>query len=267
MAKLYFKKSGSGQPLIILHGLYGSSDNWFAVAKSLSQKFCVYALDMRNHGRSPHLPEHNYNVMSEDLYEFITDNNIADAVFLGHSMGGKAAMHFAVRHPEFIKKLIVVDISPRTYDLSEKDNQLMNHIDILNAFESVNLDKITDRREVDEIWKEKIEPPLLRLSLLKNIKRNKDNTFSWRLNIVVLKNNLPEMLKGIEEYADELQKFDKPVLFIKAENSGYIKNEDIVLIKRIFKTADVVTVKGASHWIHAEKPDELIDIVNKFCSE
>jgi pimeloyl-ACP methyl ester carboxylesterase len=264
MAKLYFKKLGSGQPLIVLHGLYGSSDNWMTIAKVLSQTFCVYVLDLRNHGRSPHLPEHNYSVMVNDLYEFIDNNKINNPVLLGHSMGGKIAMFFAASYPYAVKKLIVVDISPRTYKLQTSDTILTEHNKIFEAFESVNLSKITSRNQIENVWINFISDVIIRKSLLKNIRRNRDNTFSWKLNYTVLKQNLHEILNGLEDYSDKLKKLNIPVLFIKASNSGYIKVDDIVMIKEIFGNSRIVTIENVSHYIHTENPDKLINIIENY---
>jgi len=264
MAKLFYKKYGEGNPLIILHGLYGASDNWVSVARALMGDFSVYLLDMRNHGNSPHLPDHNYKVMTDDLVEFMNDHQIYSTSIIGHSMGGKLAMFLTALYPERIKKLIVVDISPRTYAIANGDNQILDHQRILLALQSVELESVKTREQVDKQLSKKIPSDRIRQFLLKNLKRNLNKNFSWKINLDVLRQNLPSILIGLEDEVDDLKMFLNPVLFIKGGDSNYIKKQDELLINDYFNNVKIKLVPEASHWVHAEKPEDFLQIIKTF---
>jgi len=265
MAKLNFKQLGEGEPMIILHGLYGSSDNWVSIARELMTDFHVYLPDLRNHGASPHLPEHNYLVMADDLLEFMNEHQIYSSIIIGHSMGGKVAISFTAIHPERVKRLIVVDISPRTYSLDMGDQQALEHQTILETLSSINLKGIKKREEVDQLIIHRIPQPRIRQFILKNLVRAKENYFRWKLNIGVLMNSIPQVLAGLEGDKDDLNEFRNPVLFIKGENSPYISDIDKTLINELFPQNQLITIANASHWVHAEQPDELIRVIKRFC--
>lgn len=265
MAQLNFRNIGQGQPVIVLHGLYGASDNWVSVARELMGYCNVYLLDMRNHGASPHLPEHTYQAMVDDILEFMNDQDIYSAIFLGHSMGGKVAMSFAGLHPERVKKLIVVDISPRTYSTENGDQQIEEHEKIISALSMIDLSLMKSRNQIDELLKKQISNARVRQFLMKNVERTKDKAFKWKLNLNVLKDSLPNVLIGLEDEEEDIKTFNNPVLFIKGENSDYIQEKDKKYIKEIFSHAKIETIGGASHWVHAEKSDEFIQIVKEFC--
>lgn len=264
MAKLNYKKFGEGEPLIIMHGLYGSSDNWVTIARELMSNFSVYVLDLRNHGTSVHLSEHNYHVMTDDLVEFMNDNSISAATIVGHSMGGKVAMFFTALHPQRVKRLVVVDISPRSYSYDKGSSQVTDHKKILGALASLDLQQIENRNQVDKLLTSIIPSIRVRQFLLKNLKRDRDKSFHWKINVDVLNQNLPSILIGLEDEQDNLLEYSNKSLFIKGENSDYITNTDELMIKEYFKSVEIITVKGASHWVHAEKPDEFIKIVKEF---
>ncbi len=264
MAKLNFKKLGVGEPLIILHGLYGCSDNWITIARELMRDCSVYLIDLRNHGLSPHLPEHNYQVITDDLAEFMNDQDIYSAHLLGHSMGGKAAMFFTALYPERVRKLIVVDISPRTYKLESGDNQVNDHMHIIKSLESINVSELSSRNDAERILATKIHSARIRQFLLKNLRREKDNSFVWKINLAALENNLPRILSGLEEEQENLILFKNKTLFIKGEDSDYIKDADKELIMLFFKNVQIETIEKASHWVHAEQPELFIKIVSKF---
>jgi len=264
MAKLNFKRLGEGEPLIIMHGLYGSSDNWMGIGRELMDNFSVYIIDLRNHGTSPQLPDHNYKVMTDDLVEFMNDNEIYSSIIIGHSMGGKVAMFFTAMYPERVKKLVVVDISPRSYDLEKGDNQITDHKKILNGLASIDLANIENRKQVDDVLSLTIKSPRIRQFLLKNLKRNKDRSYHWKINIDVLMQNLPSVLVGLEDEKEELNLYTNPALFIKGGNSDYINTDDKKMIKEYFLKSEIVTINNTNHWVHAENPDEFIKIVKEF---
>jgi esterase len=251
--KLHFRESGSGKPLIILHGLFGFLDNWQTLAKYFSQHYKVYLVDLRNHGRSPHSPDFNYPLMAADLLEFITTHHIHEPVVMGHSMGGKVAMTFALQYPEQLSKLIVIDIAPKYYP--------PHHQDILAGLQALNLKTVTSRGEADAVLARHIPEEGVRQFLAKNLYRQEDNTFAWRMN-------LPAIEAHIEEVGKETRAevpFLHPTLFIRGANSRYIKPEqDRVLIEQLFPVARIETIADAGHWVHAEKPRELFDLVVDF---
>ncbi len=268
--KLFFRKYGNGPTIIIVHGLYGASDNWAGIAKKLSNHFEVYALDQRNHGRSPHSPEHSYNQMKNDLLDFMDDQQIQTSILLGHSMGGKTVIHFATSYPERVNGLIVIDIAPKSYLIESKVGQRsIDHKTIIEALKRIDLKKVKTRADADLQLKQDIHSEKVRQFLLKNLHRNKDLSFSWSLNLTALEHNLSDILEGIDQ-----KRFEKgnlvtgfPVLFIRGANSPYIQDDDIPLIKKIFPVADLVTIKDAGHWLHVEQPELLVETINKFFIE
>jgi esterase len=254
--KLHSRKIGEGTPLIILHGLFGSSDNWQTLGKHFSEKgFAVYLVDLRNHGRSPHSDEWNYKVMSDDVLELMNDNAIDKAIVIGHSMGGKTAMQLAVEHPDRLIKLVVVDIAPKKYNSTQKD--------VAEALQRVDLDSVTSRKEAEEILNEGIDDTGTKQFLLKNLywKEGEKEKLAWRFNLDVIANK-------IEEASDELNWNGTPcnvdTLFIRGERSNYIRNEDFERIKEIFPHAVIETISGAGHWVHSEKPVEFFERIIDF---
>jgi len=262
--KLFFKKYGQGPAMVIVHGLYGSSDNWAMIAKALGKHFEVYVIDQRNHGRSPHSNEHNYDLMREDLYEFAMDHNIENAIFLGHSMGGKTVMHFAATYPELVNGLVVVDIAPKSYKLSpDLMRHTTDHKAILNSIDRIDPNEYGSREDIDRELGKTIESERVRQFLLKNLVRNGGNGYKWKLNIKVLNAKLDSVLTGINEKDFEKGKgiTGFPVLFVKGARSNYILNGDLDLIKTVFPYADMVSIPDAGHWLHVEKPGMLVEAV------
>ncbi|WP_258102732.1 alpha/beta fold hydrolase [Marinoscillum sp. MHG1-6] len=252
--KLNFRTLGEGKPLIILHGLFGSADNWQTLAKGFAGNYQVYLVDQRNHGASPHSNEFNYDLMVQDLKELFDDENIGQASILGHSMGGKTAMCFAAQYPELVDRLIVVDIGPKQYP--------PHHENIFNAYRSLDLSKITSRKEAEEELSKVIHEVGVRLFILKNLGRNGDNGFEWKINLDGLEANASEVGRAL----DASDKFDGPTLFIGGANSHYIKDEDSDTILSHFPEASIQKIDGAGHWVHADKPKELYEMVSGFLS-
>ncbi|MCB2194813.1 MAG: alpha/beta fold hydrolase [Bacteroidetes bacterium] len=258
---LFYRKYGEGPPLIILHGLYGSSDNWVSVGRELAENFEVYLIDQRNHGKSPHTIDHNYDLMKEDLHTFMEQHAIEKAIILGHSMGGKTAMFFATDYPEKISHLIVVDISPRSYKTTSS-SQLKMHESIIRAMYNLDFYGIQNRQEIDDILAKSIPQDRIRQFLLKNIHRSKDNEYSWSINIKTIKNELRNIMDGLDENQPAITGF--PVLFIKGEKSDYIMDKDKEMIENIFPYADFETIPDAGHWLHAEQPELFMKKVTEF---
>ncbi len=265
--QLAFKKSGSGVPLIILHGLYGSSDNWSTVGKALSDKFTVYCIDQRNHGNSPHSSEHNYNLMQDDLLEFLNFHNIDKAILLGHSMGGKVAMLFSLLHPERILKLIIVDIAPKEYkNLLNFQPHAILYLNIMQAFVNVDVTLTKSRRKIEKEFYQYVPDKNICGFILKNLKRDNDGNFRWSINIDALNNHLPDILNGIDfakvKFNIELINF--PTLFIRGEKSDFILDEDKTTIKQFFQNAEFVTIFNAGHLVHTDQPGFFLNAVFGF---
>ncbi|NSW93642.1 MAG: alpha/beta fold hydrolase [Bacteroidales bacterium] len=253
--KLYYKKYGNGYPLIILHALYGSSDNWTSIAKSVSNRFTVILPDLRNHGRSPHSPVHDYPSMSEDVRELADDLNLEKFFLAGHSMGGKTAIHFALKYPERLDGLMIVDISPFTNEKHSREFS-QRHREILNAMTGLRLAEISSREEADLLLGEKITSDRTRGLIMKNLYRDDENRFRWRLNPHSLLANLKNIMEGFERTeAVKLQITGFPVIFLKGEKSEYLQEDDFKDIAKLFPSAVFVTVPGAGHWINADNPE------------
>ena len=260
--KLFFQKFGLGPPIIILHGLYGSSDNWVTIARNLANQFTVYLVDQRNHGKSTHHPVHSYQSMIADLDEFMVSEGIEKSILIGHSMGGKTAMLFAASHPDKVNGLIVVDIGPGGYaNIDSLSPMVIAHLNIMSSMLSVDFSKYTTRSEIESKLAETILDVSVRQFIMKNVQRNADNSFSWKFNLDALSNALPEIMGPVklEKILDDNVNIGFPVFFIKGEHSGYISNEQQTLIYKYFPSAKIEVVQKSGHWVHAEQPVEFLE--------
>ncbi len=254
---LFYRKYGKAgdQPLIILHGLFGISDNWVTYGKRIAAEgFEVFIPDQRNHGHSPHSDSFNYIALTDDLFDFIDEHEIDTPIILGHSMGGKVAMRFALENPQFVKRLVVVDITLKAY------GPRISHKKIIEAMQQVDLSSAKKRSEVEDMLAPFIQEPRIRLFVLKNLYRTENNQFAWRININGIAQNLNQMFDAI----DTLIKFEKPTLFIKGGASDYITLKDFPQIRYNFPHAEIVTIAGASHWVHVEVPEKFYQITSGF---
>jgi esterase len=258
--ELFYRELGEGQNLVIMHGLYGASDNWVRIAKQLATKFKIYLPDLRNHGASPHSDEFSIKVMTEDLLEFINSRNIEKTILIGHSLGGKVAMEFASLYPEKIEKLIIVDIAPRNY-VKEEFVQKNNHQEIINTLKNVDLSKYSNRKAaLEDIVK--IDPTKrLMFFMMKNIKKGKTGNLLWKININAIADNLTTILN---EFSADLTKISCPTLFIKGEKSPYLSQSDFDYISSKIKNVKFEIIQDATHWVHGEKPDEFTKVVDRF---
>lgn len=253
--KLNFRTLGSGDPLIIMHGVFGSSDNWQTLGKVFSDQFKVYLVDMRNHGNSPHSDIFDYDVMVEDIIGLMKDEGLNQAHILGHSMGGKVAMHLATKHSDKVDKLIVVDIAPKYYP--------PHHQQIFDGFHAVDLKNLQNRKDADDQMAQVITNFGVRQFILKNLERKKDGSFAWKLNVKAIESAIETVGEGIEGEVT----FNGTCLFVAGSKSDYITVADHDLIRSYFPKAIVETVEGAGHWVHAEKPKELGEMVIEFLSK
>ena len=251
--KLFYRPSGQGDPLIILHGLFGSSDNWYTLAKVFAEHFQVFLVDQRNHGQSPKSEEFDYKLLTEDLHEFIQEHSIGKAVIIGHSMGGKVAMNFAVKYPEQLSNLLVVDIVPKPYPV--------HHDAILEGLKAIPLSPLNSRNDADKMLSDYVSEPEVRQFLLKNLSRKATGVFEWKINLDAIDRNIEAMGLGMI-YSG---KYDGPSLFIKGKKSKYYTEGDETLIKSIFPNAEFATL-DTGHWVQAEKPDEFASLVLNYLS-
>lgn len=266
--ELFYRKEGSGSPLVVVHGLYGSSDNWMNIGKRLAEKHTVYMIDQRNHGRSPFAGSHTFDDMRDDLLEFFEQHKIEKATLLGHSMGGKAAMWFAADFPEKIEKLVIADIAPKDYLQLKENSQYYLHQNILLAMQEIDFSLVKSRNDVDDFMAEKIDDERIRQFLLKNVEKNKKTKqYQWRVNAEVLYDHLDEIVGGVNKnwLDDRIPITAYPVIFIRGLRSKYIQDEDKELIKEIYPDATVVDIPEAGHWLHAEKPKEFMKAVMLCC--
>jgi esterase len=263
--KLFYRKYGAGPPLIILHGLYGSSDNWVTIAKNISNHCTVYLPDQRNHGNSPHDDKHDYESMSEDIFELVTYLGLKKFTLAGHSMGGKAAMMFASRWPDMLDGMLIADISPFTDD-KRRTIAWYENLTILKAILGIDLSKVSSRSEVETDLKPHIQSEKVRELIMKSLHRNNINDFEWKLNANALLNNLDKIVDGVPfQRIDNINVMGFPVVFLKGENSDYIMSGELAAITSIFKAAELKTIKNAGHWLQADNPkavtEELLDLM------
>lgn len=242
--QLNYKKFGSGKPLLVLHGLMGMLDNWLSYAKLWEPHFEVYLIDQRNHGHSPHDSEHNYEVMVEDLAEFIREHHLVDFHLLGHSMGGKTVMKYAQNYPELIDKLVVADIAPVAYPV--------RHQTILDALNAVDFNVVQSRGDVGKVLMPYIQNQSVVQFLMKNLYWKEPKQLAFRFNLEAITQN-------IEIIGDQTldQVYTGETLFLRGENSDYVLPEHYDLIETAFPNSSIETVSNAGHWLHAENPTEF----------
>ncbi|GIV23311.1 MAG: alpha/beta fold hydrolase [Bacteroidia bacterium] len=248
---LHFERWGNGLPAyIFLHGFLGNLDNWRTIARSLALPGRYYLIDARNHGRSPHTATHRYPDMAEDLIYLLDQEALPSAHVLGHSMGGKTAMYAALHFPERIASLIVVDIAPRAY--------AGGHEALLAALAQVNL-QVQRREEIEAQLAHTIADPGIRQFLLKNLARQADGTFYWRINLPVLIRTYPFVGEAITGPA-----YKGPALFLRGERSTYIRAEDEAVIRSLFPRAELRVIPNAGHWVHVDNPAAVLSEIQRF---
>lgn len=243
---------GKGEPLLILHGFFGMGDNWKTLANKFAENYQVHVIDQRNHGRSFHSEDFTFDLMVEDIIDYLEYHDLVTVNFLGHSMGGKVAMLFAITYPHLVHKLIVADIAPRYYP--------PHHQFILEALHAVDFSKVKSRDEVDDIFKKYISEFRIRQFLLKNVYRKTKEQLAYRFNLKSLSINVEEVGDGLPPFSQ----FEGETLFLKGENSGYISHDDEVLIKTHFPNSRIVIITNAGHWLHAENASDFYQNIFDF---
>ena len=251
--KLFSRIMGEGQPILIVHGLFGMSDNWQSLGKKFADFYEVHLVDQRNHGRSPHSAVFNYEVLANDLLNYIKNHKLKNVILMGHSLGGKTAMQLAVKHPDLVQKLIIVDISPKAYPV--------HHDKIIEALQSLDFDDLKSRGEADIKLAEYIDDASVRQFLLKSLYWVEKEQLAFRFNLKAIADHITEVGKVM---ADKMV-YKGPSLFIDGASSAYIVDEDEDLILEHFPEAEIVTIADAGHWVHAEQPKRFFDEVLRFC--
>lgn len=257
--ELFHRRFGvEGDPqLIILHGLFGISDNWVSYARRIAMEgFEVFVVDQRNHGQSPHSDNFNYLALTDDLFDFIDDNEIETPIIIGHSMGGKVAMRFALENPDIVKKLVIVDITLKAYGPRD------NHRKIISAMKSVDFTIVNSRSDVEKQLAIGLPELRIRQFILKNLHRTEKQNYEWRIYLDGLENNLDQMFDAI----DTITKFNKPSLFIRGGASDYILYSDYDQIRYNFPNAEIITIEGASHWVHVEAMERFYQLTMGFAT-
>ncbi len=251
--KLHANVFGEGQPFLILHGFLGMGDNWKTFGKKIAEQgFQVHLIDQRNHGKSPHSNDFSYELMSDDLFVYCEMHNLKNINLLGHSMGGKTVMLFAVKYPTLIDHLIVADIGPKYYPL--------HHQDILDGLSALNFEVLKSRGEVDKELSSYVPDIGVRMFLLKNLYWIDKGVLGLRIHLEALVKNASEI--GVE-LSEDLN-YNGKTLFLKGEKSNYITSEDMVRIKRQFPSSEIGEISAAGHWLHAENPTDFLDAVSEF---
>ncbi len=257
--KLFCRKYGSGPPLVILHGLYGSSDNWVTIAKRLGESFTVYLPDLRNHGQSPHSKEHDYESMRDDIHGLVTDLGLKKFFLAGHSMGGKTAAMFAIKWPEMLNGLLIADITPFAGQ-PNAEKAYKQHLAILEAMDSIDPSAMSTRTEIENALEKRISSPKIRGFIMKNLQRTPGNSFKWKINISSLLQNLDKIMGGIDRnsaFSGQVHGF--PVIFLKGADSDYLLPSDYNDIRKLFPSAEIIEIENAGHWLHTDQPEATIN--------
>ena len=242
----------AGQPIVILHGLLGSGRNWTSLAKRLGETHRVFTLDLRNHGGSPWADRMTYQLMADDVRQFIEANQLGPVTLIGHSMGGKTSMRLALNQPSLIERLIVVDIAPVAYEYSFGG--------YVEAMQAIDVSKLSSRQEVDNRLSTTVPEAGVRAFLLQNLQRQEQG-FAWRANLDGLVNAMPALMSFPSTDED---RFDRPTMFLAGMNSDYIKPAHETVIKRSFPSAETHSIADAGHWLHAEQPDAFLAHAQRF---
>ncbi|WP_338815261.1 alpha/beta fold hydrolase [Bernardetia sp. Wsw4-3y2] len=259
--KLNYKELGNvnAPPLLILHGVFGSLDNWLTLGRQFSETYRVFLIDQRNHGRSPHDDKMNYIVLADDLHNFIEEHQLKNPLLIGHSMGGKVVMQYALTYPTAFEKMVVVDIAPRKYNVS-------HHEAILNGLKAIDIENLESRNDADEKLGQYIDEEGVRMFLLKNLARTKEG-YEWKMNLPILEKSILKIGGAVTKNKNVDSSVDyneKPVLFINGGQSRYIQEKDITMITKYFPNAHIHTIEEAGHWVHAQTPKEFFEVVMSF---
>ncbi|MDX1595243.1 MAG: alpha/beta fold hydrolase [Gammaproteobacteria bacterium] len=249
--KLHYRRHGGGPPLVLLHGLFGSNENLGSIARALAGDFEVTALDLRNHGRSPHGRDMDFASLAGDVADTLDALELERVALLGHSLGGKTAMELALSDPGRVERLLVVDIAPVAYD--------RRHDEELDALLSLELDALGSRSDADRALAERVPNPAIRQFLLKNLARG-DDGFEWRIPLEVIRDAYPDIAAAPPSFGP----YEGPTLFVRGGGSDYVPDDAEPAIRERFPEARIETIPGAAHWVHVEAPEQFVGIVREF---
>jgi esterase len=255
--KLAFREYGSGQPLVILHGLFGQNDNWNTLSKLFAEHgFHVYGIDQRNHGHSPHSDEWDYEVMADDLKEFIDEHKLVKPIILGHSMGGKTVLFFEWKYPQIASKIVIADMSALAYDA--------HHHNVLKALNAVDFSIVRNRKEAEARLSEYIKDFGTKQFLLKNLhwKDDENTEMDWRFNLKIINEKYDNIRVAVPAFVS-----DTPCLVINGARSKYVDDEAREDFRKRFTNCLFETVEDAGHWLHAEQPEEFMEQVLGFIKD
>lgn len=255
--KLNYETAGKPEnpALILIHGLFGDADNLKSISRELSDDYFIINVELRNHGSSPWTERMPFVDMAADIEAVMAAENLTEAHLLGHSLGGKVAMEFALRHPQQVLSLIVADIAPVAYDA--------RHTSILDALEAVDLSALKSRQDADKQLSDSIQEAGVRMFLLKNLRKNDAGEWHWRLNLAGLRACYEDLIGAPQDKGQ----YDGPVLFIRGGRSDYIQESHRDAITSRFPQAEAKTIAETGHWLHAEKPTVFNGIVRRFLEE
>lgn len=252
--ELFYRSMGAGRPLVILHGLFGSGDNWQSLARQYAEHYTVYMVDQRNHGHSPHSADHSYRLMADDLLGFLDQHGLNDIFLLGHSMGGKTAMLFASEHGHRVEKLIVADIAPKPY--------VVHHRALVDCMLSAPLEVGSSRAQVEAHLNAGITDRSTVQFFMKNLYWKTKEQLAWRFNLEALSTHLAAVS---EETGQGICLTD--TLFIRGGKSNYITDDDVQWLNHYFPNNELATIPSAGHWLHAEAPEAFFELTQRFLTE
>lgn len=253
-SKIYGEDRGE-TPLIVLHGLFGLLDNWGSFGRIFGEQMPCHLVDLRNHGKSFHSNEMSLQILAEDILNYIEYYKIDKVNILGHSLGGKVAMQFALSYPEKVEKLVVVDIAPKAYP--------SHHHKVIEALKSVDFNQIFTRKEVEEKLKEQIKDMPTIQFLVKNLYWKEENKLDWRFNLNVLAEKYSDFVGNAVRFGSFLGK----TLFVSGEKSNYILPQDELGISRQFPYYQLIKIPDAGHWVQVENPEKFNIVVEKFLTQ
>lgn len=253
---LFYNQYGEdGPPMIILHGLLGANGNWHTLSRTaFSEVATVYAVDQRNHGRSPHTDAMDYPLMAQDVDAFAEQHGLGSVHLLGHSMGGKTAMQTALTYPDRVDRLVIVDMAPRAYP--------PNHADLLEALAGIDPSDFDDRDEIDGALADDVPSWAIRQFLLKNLKYDGEE-YSWTMNLEAIRGHYDEIRGALPAEGT----FEGPTLVVRGERSDYVTDDDRTAFQKYFPNVEMKTIEGAGHWVHADAPEAFADVVVDFLSD
>ncbi|HWQ92950.1 MAG TPA: alpha/beta fold hydrolase [Clostridia bacterium] len=250
--QLHFQVRGSGDPVIVLHGLFGSLDNWQSFNARLAGDYQVYGVDQPNHGRSPHISEMSYPSMAGHVARWMQTQNIRNARVIGHSMGGKTAMQLALDHPHLVRQLVIVDISPGAIP--------PRHTSILEGLQALHLPSFKTRKQIEDALAPWVPDLAVRQFLLKNVTQDEHLGFTWRIGLAQIAANYHRIGAAIQSS----NQWVGPALFVRGAGSDYLSPGDLPLIREYFPKAQIEVIPDAGHWVHVEAPERFFQLIHAF---